>query len=634
MSRRSYPSRLCILRTQLESLESRLLLAADPTPVAITLSADSTTVNAGASINLAAHVTNGNELFDGFTIALFRDDQLISQATILHDTATVSVAAFAGTDTYEARIDFSNTSGTVKYFADTGSYYEARPQSLSFDQAQAAAAASTYLGIHGRLATITSAAENGFITQYVLPGLGGDSGWIGGFQPNGATDADAPWQWITGEPFTYTNWNPGEPNGGTSENNIEIYRGHGHWNDLNAAGFLSDGYVIEYPGGPLYTGGISNDLSVTGIATTIDVPVHINLAAQVDSKLAGHSFTLSATIASDDGASWNGFLVVLLDGSTSIGLSQVSQAQATFTLTSTSGVHHYHALFFAPDKPGIHYTGGTSNVVDLAFFDKTPLTDIQLTLTGPATPVAPGSKIDLVAHANVDLNSEALLYRNGKIIARTPFVGTVTTFRVPARDTDDEYVVRLQHPGAFSNAFILHVSPVSPAGGDPNTPGTPNTPTPQITSLSSSTSGIIFPASLSLTLSTSGSFLSSIHAGITNAAPQFSDPVFFFSTDLPPADHQSSADIDSAKQNPLARPASAAQPTLPQEQQPTPPTPPAITRSEPVSPPAPPPAATQPAPAIANQQPTPNTPPTPNSQDDRPINTLNSGRERDRNQPN
>lgn len=73
----------------------------------------------------------------------------------------------------------------------------------------------------GYLATITSAAENAFVyslassnSSFWTPGRGETNlgPWLGGFQPDGSPEPDGNWQWVTGEPFVYTNWDPGEPN--------------------------------------------------------------------------------------------------------------------------------------------------------------------------------------------------------------------------------------------------------------------------------------------------------------------------------------------------------------------------------------------------------------------------------------
>lgn len=59
----------------------------------------------------------------------------------------------------------------------------------------------------GHLLTITSEEEQTFVTDVMLST---DTNmpiyWMGGTSESGT------WQWITGEPFEYTNWNPGEPN--------------------------------------------------------------------------------------------------------------------------------------------------------------------------------------------------------------------------------------------------------------------------------------------------------------------------------------------------------------------------------------------------------------------------------------
>jgi len=85
---------------------------------------------------------------------------------------------------------------------------------LTWDQADQSATAA---GRH--LATITSAAENNFVFSLVddpqfwtLTGWKAKGPWLGGYQfPDTGGPADQ-WQWVTGEPWTYTNWAPGQPN--------------------------------------------------------------------------------------------------------------------------------------------------------------------------------------------------------------------------------------------------------------------------------------------------------------------------------------------------------------------------------------------------------------------------------------
>jgi RHS repeat-associated protein len=79
----------------------------------------------------------------------------------------------------------------------------------------------------GNLVTINDAAEN----QFLIDNLGGD--YYIGFTDK---EQDGVWKWISGEAVTYTNWNGGEPNGGTGENYGYIY-GFGKWNDIGNAGY-------------------------------------------------------------------------------------------------------------------------------------------------------------------------------------------------------------------------------------------------------------------------------------------------------------------------------------------------------------------------------------------------------------
>jgi hypothetical protein len=144
--------------------------------------------------------------------------------------------------------------GPVVFFAGTDNYYQVVEIKLTWDEARDAAAAQTYLGRTGRLATITSDAENNFVIDHVIPNLSdGDSYWLGGLQPPGSDEPAGGWRWITDEPFVYSKWRPStdEPNNSfdTGEDRIELFNRiqDGTWNDLwHDDSALSEGYVIEY----------------------------------------------------------------------------------------------------------------------------------------------------------------------------------------------------------------------------------------------------------------------------------------------------------------------------------------------------------------------------------------------------
>jgi hypothetical protein len=84
------------------------------------------------------------------------------------------------------------------------------------------------------LATITSQAENDFLAQTVLglPGafigpIGAQRAWIGLFNEHGANN----FEWVTGEPTSYTNWHRVEPNGPDHTVGTLGRYANGQWND-------------------------------------------------------------------------------------------------------------------------------------------------------------------------------------------------------------------------------------------------------------------------------------------------------------------------------------------------------------------------------------------------------------------
>jgi len=137
---------------------------------------------------------------------------------------------------------------------DNGHTYEmVNAPYITFDNAKIAASEKTLEGFnyHGHLATITSAEENAFIVN-TFDGI--DKKWIGAFQENSALK-ETGWQWVTGEPWSYTNWNAGEPNNNNYastygyEDAITYWGETGVWNDApDAYPYSNSGYIVEYDG--------------------------------------------------------------------------------------------------------------------------------------------------------------------------------------------------------------------------------------------------------------------------------------------------------------------------------------------------------------------------------------------------
>jgi hypothetical protein len=68
--------------------------------------------------------------------------------------------------------------------------------------------------------------------------------WLGGYQPVGSPEPAGNWSWITGEPWAFSFWWPGEPNNqGGNENYLMVGFGGAGWND--ASGIARISYLLE-----------------------------------------------------------------------------------------------------------------------------------------------------------------------------------------------------------------------------------------------------------------------------------------------------------------------------------------------------------------------------------------------------
>jgi len=112
---------------------------------------------------------------------------------------------------------------------------------IDWNSAKTEAEGLTLLGLNGwHLATITSSSESAFITTLVAALDLDEQIFVGGFL-NGS------WQWVTSEPWSYTNWHATEPSG-TGEDALALKgKTWGYqWNDTPKENTLY-WYVAEVP---------------------------------------------------------------------------------------------------------------------------------------------------------------------------------------------------------------------------------------------------------------------------------------------------------------------------------------------------------------------------------------------------
>lgn len=127
---------------------------------------------------------------------------------------------------------YRRTNSTITGFTSQNNYnghsYYRSTGSAFWTDAKANCAA-----MGGHLVTVTTSGENSFLYN-LWP-----SGWIG------LTDevTEGVWKWVTGETYSYSSWNPGEPNNSGNEDYVQFVSG-GKWNDLPNGYSLP--YVLEF----------------------------------------------------------------------------------------------------------------------------------------------------------------------------------------------------------------------------------------------------------------------------------------------------------------------------------------------------------------------------------------------------
>ena len=104
----------------------------------------------------------------------------------------------------------------------------------------------------GYLATLTSAEEDAFVfslvandPQYWNFCCNYSGAALGGLQQDGAPEPAGGWYWVTGEPWTYSNWYPGQPN---NRPEAEIPEERLHFSSLMVSGTTSANSIPIWEG--------------------------------------------------------------------------------------------------------------------------------------------------------------------------------------------------------------------------------------------------------------------------------------------------------------------------------------------------------------------------------------------------
>jgi hypothetical protein len=185
--------------------------------------------------------------FGDYTVHLPKRDFDVQFATmtqtVSHQSAPSTVTFTGATQALPAgvqvyRIKDGGNGNAFRYVLDNQSWVSSEKKAQDL----------VLLGVSAHLATIHSPGENEFVAARVREVCGSDlskcksQGWIG----LNDDAIEGTYVWVTGEEFTYSSWDTGQPSTKNNHDHVEI-NPFGKWSTVNGASSTNDGYVAEWP---------------------------------------------------------------------------------------------------------------------------------------------------------------------------------------------------------------------------------------------------------------------------------------------------------------------------------------------------------------------------------------------------
>jgi streptogramin lyase len=420
-------------------------------PTLTALTASTTSAALGQSVTVTATVSDlspGGDTPTGGTVTFSDQNGAIGSATMIDGvamftTSSLAAGANAVTASYGGTTDFApSTTGTAVTVTisaagsvfqwstasgGNGHYFElvlpADPSgNYSWTQADAAAGAMTYDGSPGYLATVTSAAENDFLGSHFQSSLAvrmqgnvptfvpGDLAWIGLTDVGQTGD----WTWVTGEPFSYSNWSVGEPNNPGVEDWVEYWNVENNgvappvWSWNNAQNVVAtqgglQGFIVEF-NGPTAIAAASSSATFSPASQTVPLSATVTSGAYMVN--AG---TVTFTILSGKMVIGSAVTINVMDGSAS-----ASYVLPAGTLT---GIYTIQAVYNGTtDFPGSTDTSHSLTVNAGAAY--------QIVFEQQPTDAVAGVAISPAVTVEVEDQYHNLVTTNGSAVTLTLSSGT------------------------------------------------------------------------------------------------------------------------------------------------------------------------------------------------------------------